>query len=153
DTGIHPGSGVGNYRKEISKETVGIPVLAIGVPTVVDAVSIVSDTFEYIERYFSKEWKEKDRLKKKLIPSDMQGKHTQLGQEEQLDKKQKQTFLGLVGTLSDDEKRQLLSDVLLPMGKNMIVTPKEVDHFIENMASILAKGINRAIHEREIEIN
>ena len=38
DTGIHPGSGVGNKRKEISKETLGIPVIAIGVPTVVDAV-------------------------------------------------------------------------------------------------------------------
>lgn len=37
DTGIHPGSGVGNKRKELSKETLGIPVIAIGVPTVVDA--------------------------------------------------------------------------------------------------------------------
>src|SRR5699024_6016533 len=40
DTGIHPGSGVGNKRKELSKETLGIPVIAVGVPTVVDAVTI-----------------------------------------------------------------------------------------------------------------
>ena len=46
DTGINPGSGVGNYRNAITKETVGVPVIAIGVPTVVDAVTIVNDTME-----------------------------------------------------------------------------------------------------------
>lgn len=47
DTGITPGSGVGNSRAEISKSTLGVPVIAIGVPTVVDAVTIaktVSDS-------------------------------------------------------------------------------------------------------------
>lgn len=46
DTGINPGSGVGNYQNAITKETIGVPVIAIGVPTVVDAVTIVSDTME-----------------------------------------------------------------------------------------------------------
>ena len=46
DTGIHPGSGVGNHRNEISKGTLGVPVIAIGVPTVVDAATIVRDTVE-----------------------------------------------------------------------------------------------------------
>ena len=46
DTGINPGSGVGNYRNAITKETIGVPVIAIGVPTGVDAVTIVSDTME-----------------------------------------------------------------------------------------------------------
>ena len=46
DTGINPGSGDGNYRNAITKETIGVPVIAIGVPTVVDAVTIVSDTME-----------------------------------------------------------------------------------------------------------
>lgn len=46
DTGINPGSGVGNHRNAITEETVGIPVLAIGVPTVVDAATIVNDTME-----------------------------------------------------------------------------------------------------------
>ena len=46
DTGICPGSGVGNNRQEISKESLGIDVIALGVPTVVDAVTIVSDTME-----------------------------------------------------------------------------------------------------------
>lgn len=46
DTGINPGSGVGNHRNAINKETVGVPVIAVGVPTVVDAATIVNDTME-----------------------------------------------------------------------------------------------------------
>lgn len=46
DTGINPGSGVGNHRNGITKDTVGIPVIAIGVPTVVDAATIAGDTME-----------------------------------------------------------------------------------------------------------
>lgn len=46
DAGIHPGSGVGNHREGISREILGIPVIAIGVPTVVDAATIVNDTME-----------------------------------------------------------------------------------------------------------
>ena len=53
DTGIHPGSGVGNSRKEISKDTLGIPCIAIGVPTVVDAITIVSDTINYMHKHYS----------------------------------------------------------------------------------------------------
>lgn len=43
DTGIHPGSGVGNHRHGLTRESLGVPVLAIGVPTVVDAATIVGD--------------------------------------------------------------------------------------------------------------
>lgn len=46
DTGINPGSGVGNHRDAINEETLGVPVIAIGVPTVVDAATIVNDTME-----------------------------------------------------------------------------------------------------------
>ena len=44
DTGIAPGSGIGNRRKEISEKIYKIPVIAIGIPTVVDAITIVNDT-------------------------------------------------------------------------------------------------------------
>ncbi len=44
DTGIQPGSGVGNHRHSLTKASLGIPVLAIGVPTVVGAAAIVHDT-------------------------------------------------------------------------------------------------------------
>lgn len=46
DTGITPGSGVGNHRNAINKESVGIPVLAIGVPTVIAVPTIVNDAMD-----------------------------------------------------------------------------------------------------------
>lgn len=46
NTGIHPGSGVGNHRNALTEESLGVPVIAIGIPTVVDAVTIVSDVLE-----------------------------------------------------------------------------------------------------------
>ena len=46
DTGINPGSGVGNNRKELSERTLGVPVIAIGVPMVVDAATVATDCME-----------------------------------------------------------------------------------------------------------
>ena len=46
NTGIHPGSGVGNHRHALTKESLGVPVIAIGIPTVVDAATIVGDALE-----------------------------------------------------------------------------------------------------------
>ncbi len=46
DTGIHPGAGVGNHRNGLTEESLGVPVIGIGVPTVVDAATIVNDTME-----------------------------------------------------------------------------------------------------------
>lgn len=50
DSGIWPGSGVGNHRKAITAESLGIPVLSVGVPTVVDAATIVTDSLHLIEK-------------------------------------------------------------------------------------------------------
>lgn len=50
DTGIRPGSGVGNARKGITKENVKIPVIAIGIPTVVSAAAIVSDAMDSLKQ-------------------------------------------------------------------------------------------------------
>ena len=44
DTGINPGSGVGNHRHALDEKSLGVPVISIGVPTVVDAATIVNDT-------------------------------------------------------------------------------------------------------------
>ena len=48
DTGIAPGAGVGNRRKELNQKTLGVPVVAIGVPTVVDAETIIGDHLEHV---------------------------------------------------------------------------------------------------------
>ncbi len=50
DTGIHPGSGVGNYRNALTEETIGVPVIAVGIPTVVSASTIVIDAIEEISK-------------------------------------------------------------------------------------------------------
>ena len=57
NTGITPGAGVGNKRKEISINTMGVPVIAIGVPTLVEAATIVADSIDLIANQFD-EFKE-----------------------------------------------------------------------------------------------
>ncbi|MEK5497932.1 GPR endopeptidase [Bacillus sp. FSL M8-0077] len=148
DTGIHPGSGVGNKRKELSKETLGIPVIAIGVPTVVDAVTIASDTIDYVLKHFGRELKD-DRPSRSLVPAGLTfGKKKVLNEEDLPDDKTRQSFLGIVGTLPEEEKRQLIHEVLAPLGQNLMVTPKEVDTFIDDMANVLANGLNTALHQK-----
>ncbi|WHY65773.1 GPR endopeptidase [Neobacillus sp. SuZ13] len=147
DTGIHPGSGVGNKRKELSKETLGIPVIAIGVPTVVDAVSITSDTIDFILKHFGKELKEGDRPSRALAPAGMSfGEKRKLTEEDLPEEKHRKTFLGMIGTLEEEEKRKLIYEVLSPIGHNLMVTPKEVDVFIEDMANLIANGLNSSLH-------
>lgn len=71
DTGIAPGSGVGNHRNAITEETVGVPVIAIGVPTVVDAATIVGDSIEeYVAKCRDEGMKEN---KEHLIPPYLYG--------------------------------------------------------------------------------
>lgn len=152
DSGIHPGSGVGNKRKELSKETLGVPVLAIGVPTVVDAVTITSDTIDFILKHFGREWKEKDRPSKALAPASMSFGGKTLTEDDLPDSDKRQTFMGIVGNLSDEEKRTLISEVLTPLGHNLMVTPKEVDGFMIDMSHVLANGINAALHEA-VDVN
>ncbi|MCI8947892.1 MAG: GPR endopeptidase [Lachnospiraceae bacterium] len=55
DTGIQPGSGVGNHRNALTRENLGVPVIAVGVPTVVDAATIVVDAVDKIQRESAKE--------------------------------------------------------------------------------------------------
>ncbi|NPC93378.1 GPR endopeptidase [Bacillus sp. WMMC1349] len=148
DSGIHPGSGVGNKRKELSKETLGVPVIAIGVPTVVDAVTITSDTIDYILKHFGREMKD-DSPSRSLVPAGMSfGKRKVLTEEDLPEEEQRKSFLGIVGVLEEDEKRQLIHEVLSPLGHNLMVTPKEVDTFIDDMANVIANGLNTALHEQ-----
>ncbi len=147
DTGIHPGSGVGNKRKELSHDTLGIPVIAIGIPTVVDAVSITSDAFDFILKHFGRELKEGDKPSRALVPAGMSfGEKKVLTDDDLPGEKERNTFLGIVGTLPEDEKRKLIHEVLAPLGHNLMVTPKEVDVFIEDMANVIAGGLNTALH-------
>ena len=142
DTGIHPGSGVGNSRKEISKEILGVPVIAIGVPTTVDAVTIVSDTINYMYKHFAYTKENIDNPSNKL----MIGIPNYLKKNIQVKKQDRNKLLGLIGDLEDEEIRQLIFEVLTPVGYNLMVTPKEIDFVVEKLADIIGNGINKTLH-------
>ena len=145
DTGIHPGSGIWNSRKEISKEILNIPVIAIGVPTTVDAVTIVSDTINYLAKHYSYTRKNIDNPMNKLI---IKGNVNYLKKDIKIEKQEKQELLGLVGNLNQEETRQLIQETLTPIGYNFMVTPKEIDFIIQKLCDIIGNGLNEALHNK-----
>ncbi|MBR1802599.1 MAG: GPR endopeptidase [Clostridia bacterium] len=113
DTGIIPGAGVGNQRKELTIETLGIPVIAIGVPTVVEAATIAADSLDLFIKKIQDEAHSNDFLNQ----------------------------------LQEEDKYEMIKEVLQPADYNFIVTPKEIDELIENMSSVVARGINFATQQ------
>lgn len=148
DSGIHPGSGIGNKRKEISADILKIPVIAIGVPTVVDAVTIVSDTINYMYKHFSYTKENMHKPINRLIS----GGVNYLNKDIKVDEKEKNALFGIVGSLGEDEVRQLIFEVLSPIGYNLMVTPKEVDFIMDKLSDIIGNGINQALHKKVTEL-
>ena len=91
--GIIPGSGVGNTRATLCKHTMGIPVIAIGVPTIVDAATLAADLME----------------------------NSGMG--------------------------EINPEIFEKSGGDMIVTPKEIDVYMEDISKFLGYGINMTLHE------
>ena len=96
DTGIVPGSGVGNHRAALNRETLGVPVISIGVPTVVDAATLAADLLE------------------------------------------------AAGTPVDER-------ALERCRQNMMVTPRDIDAQVRDLAKVIGYGINWALQDLEIE--
>lgn len=116
DTGINPGSGIGNKRIGLNEEYLGVPVMAIGVPTVVDAATMINDTMD-------------------LIVGSMK-EAASVGTE----------FYTTLQAFSQEEKYQLIKEVLEPFMPNVVVTPKEIDLIIDDLSIIIANGLNIALH-------
>ncbi len=116
DTGICPGAGIGNARKALNKENLGIDVISIGVPTVVDAATMINDTFDGILSSMAEKSEPKSETFKCI-------KH-----------------------LCDEDKFDDILKALEPYSGNMFVTPKEVDSTIERLADIIANALNTVIH-------
>lgn len=102
DTGISPGAGIGNIRSGLNDETLGLPVIAIGVPLVVYAGTIARDTIGLI--------------------ADETGRHEE-----------------------EESMKELADRVIEEHIGELIVTPKEIDALVSDMAKIVADGINRAL--------
>lgn len=143
DTGIHPGSGIGNARKEISASTIGIPVIGIGVPTVVDASVIVSDTINYMYKHYAFNKEYSKNPKSKLTFNNV----NYLNKNIVINNKDKEDLFGLIGKLNSDEIKILINEVLNPIGYNLMVTPKEIDFVIDKLSMLLVTSINNTLHE------
>ena len=144
DTGIHPGSGIGNNRMEISKKTVHIPVIAIGVPTVVLSSTIVYDTTEYLIKHISY-IKENESINKL---SYYKTNYLKKIEKQDLNQKEKEDLLGLFGSLNEIDKRNLISEVLDNTNLNLIVTPTEIDFLIDKLSNLIAISLNHALHRQ-----
>lgn len=112
DTGIVPGAGVGNARKELTQESLGVPVIALGIPTVVEAATIAADSLTLFIQKAQEQGESNDFLNK----------------------------------LQEDDKYNMIKEILTPEEYNFIVTPKEIDALIEKMKDVVARGINFAIN-------
>lgn len=145
DSGISPGSGIGNNRKEISYETLGIPVISIGVPTVVDAVTIVSDSFDYITKDYTYEIDNMNNPKQKLVVNPNLSK-----EDIREDTNHKKQLFGLVGSLKDDDLKKLIDEVLSHRGYNLIVSEIEMDFLINKLSNILSNAINNSLHKNKV---
>ena len=107
DTGISPGSGVGNHRLGLTAGTLGVPVIAIGVPMVVYAYTIAKDALSIL-------------LHDLQIPSS--------------------DHMDAVDALTDKISAHALGE--------MVVTPREVDELVGNLAEVLSLGINMALQPK-----
>ena len=144
DTGIHPGSGIGNNRKEISKKTMNIPIIAIGVPTVVLSSTIVADTIEYLYKHIS--YIKDNEATNKL--SYQKTNYKNKLKDKTLSKNEKENLLGLFGSLGEEEQRSLINEVLTKTELNYIVTPTEIDFLIDKLSNLIAKSLNNALHRQ-----
>lgn len=116
NTGLNPGAGMGNKRMALNEQTLGVPVISIGIPTVVDAATLINDTLD-------------------VILDDMVNQSDDGGE-----------FYDMLRSLAEQEKYTLIRQVLTPYAGNMFVTPKEVDAVIGRLAGIVANALNIALH-------
>ena len=140
--GISPGSGVGNNREELTKNTLNIPVIAIGVPTIVEASTIVKDTLINLKKHISYQIENKDSIKTKLTTYQDYSE-----QENNLSKQEEKNILGEIGLLDPSDLKQLIDEVLIPIKYNLMVTPKEIDFQIEKLSLLIANSLNKSLHD------
>ena len=134
---------MGNSRNELNKDTIGIPVIAIGVPTVCDAVTIVNDTIEEIHKHFAITTKNIDNPIFKLTPiSAIKDDNIK-----PLSKKEISELSGIIGLLDEEERKKLIYEVLAKTEYNLMVTPKEIDFIIDKLSDLISIGINNSIYD------
>lgn len=132
NVGIYPGSGIGNHRKSITKTSMGVPIIAIGVPTVIHVSSLVSDVYNLLEGYF----------KESLEPSTSLKVGKRKRYEGRLNDVQRRLILGEIGQLDEQKRIQLLNEVLNPIDNQFVMSDKQIDFDIEMISKILSSSFN-----------
>lgn len=143
NTGIHPGSGVGNQRMEVSKEVFGVPVTAIGVPTVVDATVIIADAVDKVFRSIAGKIQEQDKPSGKLSVTSWTPDSNA-----EVDLNLIKPIFGEWSTWSAGERRQLFEEVLLSNTQRLIVTPKEVDIWMTKYSVLISNCLFKWIENK-----
>lgn len=132
--GIQPGSGVGNHTKGLDSQSLKVPLIALGVPTVVDCASIAYDVLRMLENYFAgqiqRPYEKLKVVKRRIDPL-------------RLERTQREMLFGEIGKLSDEEKRYLLEEVIRPTSLNMIVMDKNTDIETKELAKVIAHALNQ----------
>ena len=118
NTGITPGAGVRNKREGLNIQTLNVPVIALGVPTVVDFVTL---TNEAIDKMIEKTKNEVDEL-------------------ENIDEEEVKKFIKF---LNNESRYEMVANLL--DSSSYILTPKEVDELIDITSSVIGKSINLAL--------
>lgn len=132
NVGIYPGSGIGNHRKSISHSSMGVPVIAIGVPTVIHVSSLVSDVYNLLEGYF----------KESMDPSTALKVGKRKRYEGKLNDVQRYLLLGEIGQLTEQKRIQLFNEVLDPIDHQFVMSDKQIDFDIEILSKTLSQAIN-----------
>lgn len=132
NVGIYPGSGIGNHRKSINQTTMGVPVIAIGIPTVIHVSSLMGDAFQLLEGYFKESLDSSTALKV--------GKRKKY--EGKLNDLQRRMILGEIGQLDEQKRIQLFHEVLSPLENQMIMSDKQIDFDIEVLSKLISQSIN-----------
>lgn len=164
DTGVHPGSGVGNRRIGLTPESLGVPVLAVGVPTVVHAVTLISDALEALGSAGA--------AAPEPAPAEAQAPAAQgpgpfanigrflAGSPEEgsqsgdgANQSEAQAAARSSPGISRPPRRpEELMELLGPETGGLIITPRQIDLFIHDVAKVLAGGLNAALHP-DIELS
>lgn len=136
DTGIHPGSGVGNSRKEVSQETLGVPVVAIGIPTVVDGPVLIADAIDTLFGYMASKIEEENKPSSRLSVSPWLNTDTK--------KADRQTLIPVFGDWASwphEERVQLFEEVLSNHQLKTFISPKEIDSWVQLYSSELSLAL------------
>ena len=142
-SGITPGSGIGNNKEELSYDTLGVPTIAIGIPSVINTSVIVVDTINYLLKKIGYLKNNFDNHQDKLKPIN---KINYLNNLNDLTEKEKKEVLGYIGLLDNNSLKTLIWEVLSPINADMIVTTKEIDFIMEKNAKLLGNALNNVLH-------